>query len=176
MAAIPPAEPWPHPACADEEALLRVCTFEADRTSGPGGQHRNKVETGVVVTHTPTGLRAQATERRSQIENRRVALRRLRLVLATQHRTGVPSGEIGSVLWKSRIKKSRIVCSTSHHDFPAMLAEALDVIAATAWEPRKAAVRLGTTSSQIVRFLKEHPPALVELNSQRAERGLHAFK
>ena len=45
---------------------------------GPGGQHRNKTESAVRLTHPPTGVTVTATERRSQHENREVALERLR--------------------------------------------------------------------------------------------------
>lgn len=45
--------------------------------SGPGGQHRNKRQTGVRITHVPTGLVVVATERRTQSENLRIGLERL---------------------------------------------------------------------------------------------------
>jgi protein subunit release factor B len=56
------------------EADLRiVCT----RASGPGGQHVNKVETRITITHVPTGLSANASDSRSQFTNRQLALERL---------------------------------------------------------------------------------------------------
>lgn len=53
---------------------VRVDTF---RATGPGGQHRNKTDSAVRMTHLPTGLTATATESRSQHQNRRVARERL---------------------------------------------------------------------------------------------------
>lgn len=62
----------------DDETLLGECDVETYRGSGPGGQHRNRTETAVRLRHRPTGLVAQATERRSQGQNLGVALERLR--------------------------------------------------------------------------------------------------
>lgn len=65
-------------AALDNEALLAECEAQFFVASGPGGQHRNKTESGVRLTHIPTGLTVTATERRSQLLNRGAALDRLR--------------------------------------------------------------------------------------------------
>ncbi len=56
------------------KADLKVDTF---RSSGAGGQHVNKTESGVRFTHLPTGIVAESTDGRSQIRNREIALQRL---------------------------------------------------------------------------------------------------
>lgn len=167
-----PPRPWPHPACAGEALLLRDCDERRTKGSGPGGQHRNKVETKVVLVHRPSGTAAQAGERRSQGENRRRAVDRLRRALAVAVRVPGAASRPRSGLWLSRCRGGRISCNPAHADFPALLAEALDVLGDRAWDARAAAEALGCTPTQLVRFAADEPPALVRWNAERAARGL----
>ncbi len=61
-----------------DEALLAECEESFFIGGGPGGQHRNKTESGVRLVHPATGITVTATERRSQLQNRGAALERLR--------------------------------------------------------------------------------------------------
>jgi hypothetical protein len=161
-----------HPATASDSELLAACEVRRLRRSGPGGQNRNKVETAVQLVHRPTGLVAEANERRSQAENQRVALRRLRLALAVGVRTDCPVGAPPSALWQSRCQRGRLTINPRHADFAPLLAETLDCLAAFDWDCGPAAERLRCTASQLVKLLGFEPRALAALNSARTERGL----
>lgn len=167
----------PHPAALALEQLDAQCDFRATRRSGPGGQNRNKVETAVILTHRPTGIVAEASERRSQGENRREALFRLRLKLALEVRSpSEPRSTRPSPLWRSRLRGGRIVVNPEHDDFPALLAEALDVLEEHGHDAKLAAEALGCSSTQLVKFLAAEPRALGLLNARRAEAGLRALR
>ena len=157
----------PHPATLDEARLLRDCTVETFRASGPGGQHRNKTDSGVRITHVPTGVQASAVERREQGVNRKVALRRLRVNLALEHRGGFDLFHEPTDLWRSRVAGDKLLINPDHADFPALLAELLDVLEMKLHDPRRAGVLLGVTTSQIIKLLKAEPRALSLVNQKR---------
>jgi len=74
----------------DREALERDSDIEFFIAGGPGGQHRNKVETGVRLTHRPSGIVVTAVERRSQHANREAAFERLAERLQALQRVETP--------------------------------------------------------------------------------------
>ena len=74
----------------DNNALLKDVQFQTMRGSGPGGQHRNKVETAVRATHIPTGITVIATEHRSQYRNKQLALERLQNRLSERNKKRKP--------------------------------------------------------------------------------------
>ena len=74
----------------DRATLERQVEIRFFRAGGPGGQHRNKTETGVRLFHPPSGIRVAASERRSQAQNRELAFRRLADRLRARNRRRRP--------------------------------------------------------------------------------------
>lgn len=70
--------------------LLADIDVETYRASGPGGQHRNKTESAVRMTHRPSGIVRVATEHRSQLRNRELALERIWKALEARKRKPKP--------------------------------------------------------------------------------------
>lgn len=77
---------------ADQE-LLAQCRVDTFRAGGQGGQHQNKTESGVRLTHLQSGLVVVARDSRSQHQNRKIALARLRALLEERARPRAPRVE-----------------------------------------------------------------------------------
>lgn len=159
-----------HPASLSSAELLKVCVETRTRRSGPGGQHRNKTETAVVLLHQPTGIRAEASERRSQAENRSVALQRLRLRLALEHRAPPSPGP--SERWCSRRRGQQLTVSARHDDYPAVVAEALDQLVAHGLDMQRVSEILGVTATQLLNVFRRSSQAWTALAHLRSNAGL----
>jgi hypothetical protein len=165
-----------HPADLPPQELLAECDIRFVRRAGPGGQHRNMVSTGVVLLHKPTGVKAEANEQRSQAKNRTVALFRLRIRLALDVRASRESAGVPSPLWRSRLIGRRIAVSATHDYFPALLAEALDTLAAYDFDPKPASETLQCSLSQLLKLLQKEPDASAQINRQRRRRDAHPLR
>ena len=136
-----------------DDKLLAQCTVETYRASGPGGQHRNKTESAVRLTHRPTGVVATATERRSQHENRHRALVRLRKAIVLEVREAPPGGgpgdaladALGDAAWPRVSQKSPI--------YLVVGAQVLDHLEAAGGRVSDMAERLGASTASLVKFL-----------------------
>jgi len=137
-----------------DEKLLAECTVETYRSSGPGGQHRNKTDSAVRLTHRPTGVVATATERRSQRENRHRAIGRLRKAIAVEVRQPVTPGAAPSGLLRQVLGDPAWPRVSQRSDaYLVAAAEILDHVAAHEGKISEAAERLGVATAALVKFL-----------------------
>jgi len=168
-----------HPSLLPLETLQQQCRWSFSRASGPGGQHRNKVETAVVIEHLASGIRASASEERSQHRNRQVALQRLRCALAVEYREPVGSDPVGSdlverpasELWRTYCRSGKIRVSSDNEHFPCLLAEIFEALIGSDYDLAETAKRFDTSSTQLVRILGSYAPALAHLNAALVARG-----
>lgn len=82
MTRRPASEPESELVPESDEELLAECRVDTFCAGGKGGQHQNRTESGVRLTHGPTGIVVIAKNERSQHRNRALSLERLRKRLA----------------------------------------------------------------------------------------------
>ena len=166
-----------HPAMLHDNELLKNVLLDFGRSSGPGGQHRNRKATACTATHIPTDISGEATERRRQSENRKMAINRLRRTLAILlRRTIILDSYTPTELWENRRQGDQLPINPKHSDYSPILAETLDVILAADLEMSKASEILQVSSTQLVKIISNDKAALTWFNEQRKELGLQPLK
>ena len=97
------------PSPEDLERLAKDCDITPYRSSGPGGQKKNKTESSIRIVHRPTGITRLATKSRSQLRNKEAALESLWTELqrrARKRKPRVPTKPTGAAK-KRRLDSKR---------------------------------------------------------------------
>ncbi|MDR1760774.1 MAG: peptide chain release factor-like protein [Fibrobacter sp.] len=145
------------------DELIRHCKIKHFQGGGPGGQHRNKTNTGIVLIMPEYGLETKSCESRSAHENKTHALHRMRLAIALNVREPLkPLGEYRFPGSEGRIR-------SSNFGFPQFIAEVLDIAAENNGNPKPAAEIFGLTASALNRILGQEKIVLEKLKTLRKE-------
>lgn len=170
-----------------DDALLAQCQVETYKSSGPGGQHRNKVSSAVRLRHNTTGLTVHGDERRSQHANKASALARLRMNLACRIRCPVEteSGDFSAVAREcmfqprgqtERSLKRLKVGRKDRRRFWQVAAFLLDVLDAFQGRLAESAAYLDITTSNFTSVLKSERHLLSAAQEIRKRFGQGPLK
>ena len=160
--------------------LIAQSEVDRYRASGPGGQHRNKTESAVLLRHTPTGVSAIGEDSRSQSENKHHAVRRLRSAIALEVREPVtlegyaPSPRLAALVAGGTAPlgaKTRLTGG-----YWAAIAELLDLLVAGGLEIAATAQRLGLTTGGLSKLLLHDDQVARVVNDLRRARGMRALR
>ncbi|KAH9542058.1 hypothetical protein CY35_14G095700 [Sphagnum magellanicum] len=169
-----------------ERDLLAQCKVDTFRASGPGGQHRNKTESAVRLRHLPTGLVSQASDDRSQNNNRILALNRLRQLIAVEVRRPVElegykaPPELMRILpnvTKARREREGIQqIGAKHPDFVLGLQVLLDLLWSVNGSISECAALLGLSTGALSRLIVSERTVWNAVNNLRISHNLKPLR
>ena len=158
---------------ATNEQILHDCRWEAFRASGPGGQKRNKTSSAIRLVHIPTSIAGIANESRSQADNRKSALRRLRHRIALELRDPIDADHFLPPKWFTELcPGGRLEVSRKSELYLPAMGLLLDVMAATGSSVSIAAKLLRLSTGNLVRFLQGDEKMMARVNEIRREKKL----
>lgn len=162
----------------DDRALLAESRVDTFRASGPGGQKRNKTDSAVRIRHNRTEMVAIAVESRSQHENKRKALKRLRLSIALHIREPIDINiyEPGPVLAECLTPDGRLRIGRKDARYYHVVAEVLDLVQSFGCRISSVAQGLGISTASFVAFVRSDPKLWARVNTMRTKMGLNALR
>jgi hypothetical protein len=161
----------------NEAQFLRQCRWEAYRSSGPGGQKRNKTSSAVRMVHEPTGLSAIASESRAQSRNRAKALQRLRQRVVLEQRCPLDPQRFALPPWFVELRghRGRLEVPRAGELYLPAVGVVMDVLAASGWSISAAAALLGIGTANLARFLEDDEKLWAKVNQMRSAAGLRTL-
>lgn len=169
MDAPSPADAWAWLGLPAED-LLKQCRQSRFQGSGPGGQKRNRVYSGVRLTHADSGMTGECVDSRASARNVGEALDRLRLRLALAAASAREAADPapGSAF--------RAAANPAHPDYARFALRALILLAGNGGQIAPSAAGLGCTASALTRFLKGEKAVWARAREIREANGLHPLK
>lgn len=150
-------------ALSDEE-LMKECRFDAMRGTGPGGQKRNKTSSAARVTHLESGLSAFDDVTRSQHQNLKHALDKLRGEIAVNLLPG--EGEATPCIPLAPVPKP------NSRNYFLWLGKIFDALLATDFQMPEAAARFECSPSHLIRIVAKDEFAWQKLAEARQRRKM----
>ena len=144
----------------DDAALLGECEQDFFKSTGKGGQKRNKSSSAVRLIHLPSGTAVTDCSERSQAANRKAALAKLRLEMALQFRVTPAS------------PPERPECGLTNADYFLTVAHLFDVLCDNAWAPAPSAESMQLSSSKLLKLLARDPRVFGRFNDFRRAAGM----
>jgi len=161
-----------------DEELLKECDWYAGRASGPGGQKRNKTHSAINIIHTPTKVSAIANEHRMQGENRRLALKRLRMQLMLEFRDEIDVNIfiLPDYVQQQIDNKGKLRVNVKNELYLQITALMLDLMYTFHGEVAPCAKCLGITTTNFINLLSENDKVWTAARRIRDQFGHHALK
>lgn len=147
----------------DDIKLCELCEFSTFKSTGPGGQKRNKSSSAVRLKHIPTGITVTASESRSQHKNRHIALKKLRLEIAVTFQ-GACTPELSL---KTSLKNPK---------YALLAAKIMDIFRKNNYALKASAEEENLSSSQMMKIISRDKKLLDKINKERQKIGLNVLK
>jgi len=162
----------------DDQALVGQCSVDHYRSSGPGGQKRNKTSSAVRLRHHSTGLSVTAADDRSQRVNMVRAIRRLREAIALNVRAKLALDfyQPSELLLTCVTPDGRLAVGQRQRHYYSAVREVLDVLAACGMRVSEAADEIGVSTAHLVKFIQTDPKLWERVNQMRAEAGVKPLR
>lgn len=149
----------------DTDSLLHACTVQAYQGSGPGGQHRNKTQTGVSLRLAEFNLEIRCCEDRSASINRSLALQRMRIRLALEAREIPPEHPA------MNFPGSHGRVQPTNMGYAPFIADVLDRIEVAAGEIKPAAEAWKLSTTALLRLIFDDKALLTTVQEMRTRFG-----
>lgn len=146
--------------------LLSQCQLQGFQGSGPGGQHRNKTQTGVRLFLASHAIEVKVCEERSALRNRELAVERLRLRLALLVRCIPPEKPLIAFPGSG----GRVNCKNP--GFAPFVADVLDRLEIVHGQHQEVARQWGLSVSALVRIFFSQKELLETVQNIRTRYGL----